>query len=107
MYAVTRPGFWALFFSKFQCHRCGSQEGYVSRPRNLVERYALRPFFLRPARCGDCGRRTWRPVTVPLHQRQEPKRFDPVARVASARTPDQPETQEQTHTSSEADRRIA
>lgn len=107
MYAFARPGFWALLFTKFQCHKCGSQEGYVSRPRNFFERYALRLLFLRPARCGDCYRRTWRPVTVPLHRRQEPMRFDPAARVASARAAGHVETQEETRFPPEDDRRIA
>jgi hypothetical protein len=107
MYRFARLGFWALFFKTFQCHKCGSQEGYVSRPRNVFERFGLPPLFMRPARCGDCYCRTWRPVTVPLHPRKEPMRFDPEEMVASAQAADQQETQKETQSSEEDHRRIA
>lgn len=71
MFAFTQPHFWALFFTTFRCHHCGSFEGYASRPRNFVEGYLLRVFLLRPARCADCYRRSWRPARVPLMSRRD------------------------------------
>ena len=107
MFAFASPRFWALFFTKFECHNCGSSEGYASRPRNFVERYAIRPLFLRPARCGDCYRRTWRPINVPLHPRQEAIRFNAEEMVASARAADQGETRKELRSSCGGPRRIA
>ncbi len=49
----------------------------------------------------------WRPVTVPLHPRKEPMRFDPEEMVASARAADQQETQKEMHSSEDDHRRIA
>jgi hypothetical protein len=46
----------------YKCARCGSDEGYRSRSRNFFERYLLPVFFLRPVRCGQCYRRSYRPV---------------------------------------------
>ena len=72
MYALSSPTFWVRFFSEFRCHHCGSPEGYVSRPRNLFEKYGLRLFYLRTARCGDCYTRSYRPASVPLFARPKP-----------------------------------
>ena len=76
MYAFSSPAFWVRFFREFRCPQCRSREGYVSRPRNLFEEYALRLIYLRTARCGDCYRRSYRPLSVPLLPRPEPMRFD-------------------------------
>jgi hypothetical protein len=75
MYALSSPTFWARFFSEFRCHQCGSPEGYLSRPRNLFERYGLRLFYLRTARCGDCYSRSYRPASVRLLPRPKPLKF--------------------------------
>jgi hypothetical protein len=107
MFAFVRPRFWALFFTEFRCHNCGSREGYVSRPRNFLEKYGLRPFFLRPVRCGDCYRRSWRPVAVPLLPRLDAMRFDGEEMVASARAADRKETHKETAPQPEDRRRIA
>jgi hypothetical protein len=107
MFTFVRPGFWALFFTEFHCYHCGSREGYVSRPRNLLEKYGLRPFFLRPVRCGDCYRRSWCPVTVPLLPRLDAIRFDAEERVASAQAADRKETQGETRPKPEDHQRIA
>jgi len=96
MFAFARPGFWALFFTEFKCHHCGSREGYVSRPRDFLETYVLSVVALRPARCGECYRRTWRPVRVPLLPRMESMNFDPEQMVASAQAADHKEAQEET-----------
>lgn len=76
MYAFSSPAFWVRFFSEYRCHHCGSGEGYVSRPRTLFEKHGLRWMFLRTARCGDCYRRSYRPLSVSLLPRPEPVRFD-------------------------------
>ena len=76
MYALSSPTFWARFFSEFRCHQCGSPEGYVSRPRSLFEKYALRLFYLKTARCGDCYSRSYRPAGVRLMARPKPVKFD-------------------------------
>jgi len=72
MYALSSPTFWVRFFSEFRCHHCGSPEGYVSRPRNLFEKYGLSLLYLRTARCGDCYTRSYRPASVPLLPRPKP-----------------------------------
>jgi hypothetical protein len=74
MYALSSPTFWVRYFSEFRCHHCGSPDGYVSRSRNPFEKYGLRLLFLRPARCGDCYERSYRPLRVPLLPR--PKSLD-------------------------------
>lgn len=107
MFAFARPRFWALFFTEFRCHNCGSHEGYVSRPRNLLEKYALGPLLLRPVRCGDCYRRSWRPVRVPLLPRMDAMRFDAEEMAASARAADRKETQKETRQRPEDRQRIA
>jgi len=76
MSALASPAFWVRFFSEFRCHHCGSTEGHVSRPRNLFEKYGLRLFFLRTARCGDCYGRSYRPIRVRLLPRPKPLDFD-------------------------------
>lgn len=83
MYAFSSPAFWVRFFREFRCSQCQSREGYVSRPRNLFEEYALRLMYLRTARCGDCYRRSYRPLSVPLLPRPEPMRFDAEEMLAS------------------------
>ena len=59
------------FFREFRCTRCGSDAGYASRPRNFFEKYLARLIYLRTVRCGDCYRRSFCPVSVPLHQKRE------------------------------------
>ena len=71
MHAFSSPAFWYQFFSKFRCYECGSLDGFVSRPRNLFEKYGLRLLAMRPARCGDCFRRSYRPARVALLPRNE------------------------------------
>lgn len=58
---------------KFQCGSCSSLEGFHSRPRNPIEKYVLPFLLLRPARCGDCLRRSYVSVFVPLKDRQRPR----------------------------------
>jgi len=86
MYALSSPTFWVRYFSEFRCHHCGSPEGYVSRPRNLFEKYGLRLVYLRTARCGDCYSRSYRPASVPLLPRPKPLRVGAETRPLSALT---------------------
>lgn len=81
MYALSTPTFWVRFFSEFRCHHCGSREGYASRPRSLFERYGLRLFYMRTARCGDCYSRSYRPASVRLFPRPKPVHFDSETRL--------------------------
>jgi len=69
MFALTRPAFWIHFFTQFHCYYCGSEQGYSSRRRNVFESSLLPWFFLRPVRCGDCSRRFYVPVSVPVRHR--------------------------------------
>ncbi|HUK24713.1 MAG TPA: hypothetical protein VLV49_09045 [Terriglobales bacterium] len=48
----------------FRCLRCGSTEGYRSRPRNLFEKFCLPLVSMQTVRCGQCFRRTYRPRSV-------------------------------------------
>jgi hypothetical protein len=57
---------------RFQCRRCGSGEGYRSRSRNLFEKYVLPVFLLRPVRCGQCYRRSYRWVFQRVRQVKGP-----------------------------------
>jgi hypothetical protein len=77
MYAFSSPGFWLRLFREFRCPYCGSPDGYVSRPRTRFERYGLSFLLLRPARCGDCYRRSYFPRRVPLEPRPKAPNFDP------------------------------
>ena len=69
MFALTRAAYWIHFFTRFHCYYCGSQQGYASRRRNAFESHLLPWLFLRPARCGDCSRRLYVPVSVPVRPR--------------------------------------
>ena len=56
---------------QFQCRDCGGLAGYRSRRRSFVEKYLLPLLLLRPVRCGDCFRRSYRPLFVPVRERNE------------------------------------
>jgi hypothetical protein len=53
----------------FRCSDCGSVDGYRSRPRNFIEKYVLPVLFLRPIRCAECCRRSYRPRFVQVRKR--------------------------------------
>ena len=57
----------------FQCRDCGGFNGYRSRPRTLTEKFLLPMVLLRPVRCGDCFRRSYQLLFVPVRQRRESK----------------------------------
>jgi hypothetical protein len=96
MCASFGSGFWASLLREFHCWHCGGREGFVSRPRNFLERHFLGVLRLRPARCGGCYRRSWRFVTVALLPREAPMRFNPEEMMASARAADQQEARKET-----------
>ena len=76
------------WFQTFRCRDCGSEVGFRSRPRNLSERYILPVFLLRPVRCGECFRRDYRLVFIPVRQRpSEVSGILPVSPALSAQTP--------------------
>ncbi len=56
----------------FQCRNCGGFEGYRSHPKTLAERFVLPLLLLRPVRCGDCLRRGYRSVFVPVREPRQP-----------------------------------
>jgi hypothetical protein len=61
-----------LFFQRyfeFQCDDCGSDVGFRSRRRTLLERWLLPIFLLQPVRCAECFRRDYRLVFVPVKER--------------------------------------
>lgn len=106
MNAFPSPASLPRFFSAFWCYRCGSLEGFVSRPRNLFERYGLRLLGLRPARCGECYRRSYRPSRVPLLPHPEQFKVHPQG-PPTASPAEQPGTQKGTDGGGENLRRIA
>ena len=107
MCALSGSRFSAPLLKEFRCHNCGGSEGYVSRPRNWIEKYLLSVIGLQPARCGDCYERSWRRASTRLLPRKEPMNFDPEAMVASARAADGGETRKETHVNPEDHQRIA
>ncbi len=107
MCALSGSNFSAPFLKEYRCRNCGGSEGYVSRPRNWVEKLVLPCFGLQPARCGDCYERSWRRSSVPLLRRKEPMNFDPEAMVASARAADGGEARKETPIHPEDHQRIA
>lgn len=56
---------------RFRCPKCGSLEGYRSRFRGWAERLFLPLLLLRPARCGDCFRRSYHFLFVRVANRDE------------------------------------
>ena len=96
MYSRTSPTFWSRFFSEFRCTHCGSDAGYQSRPRNLLEKYVAPVLCLRPVRCGDCYRRCLRPMSVPLLRKREAVVIDHELAITSLDTPILKEPDQQT-----------
>jgi hypothetical protein len=63
----TSPDFG--FTQSYSCRDCGSEVGFRSRRRNLIERYLLPLFLLQPVRCGDCFRRDYRLIFTKVRDR--------------------------------------
>ncbi len=53
----------------YRCAECGSPDGFRSRSRNVVERFLLPVFLLRPVRCGQCFHRDYRLIFTPVRDR--------------------------------------
>jgi hypothetical protein len=70
VYEFKSRDYWEHYFKAFRCPDCGSTDGFRSRPRTVSEKYILPLFMLRPVRCGDCFLRFYRPVTMPVRERQ-------------------------------------
>jgi len=69
---VIRSSLDQLWFQKlleFYCEDCGSDVGFRSRRRTFSERYLLPIFMLQPVRCGECFRRDYRLVFIPVKER--------------------------------------
>lgn len=64
-----------MFSKRFQCHYhyCWSETGYLSRPRNFLEKYSLPLFLLKPVRCGSCCRRSYVFLWVHVSARKVPQ----------------------------------
>ena len=56
-------------FQPYRCSDCNSEVGFRSRRRTLTERYILPLLLLQPVRCGECFRRDYRLIFVPVHNR--------------------------------------
>jgi len=53
----------------YKCVDCGSEVGFRSRRRTLIERVILPFLLMRPVRCGECFRRDYRLIFTPVHDR--------------------------------------
>ena len=53
----------------YRCRDCGSEIGFKSRRRTLMERFVLPLFLLKPVRCGECFRRDYRWTWIPVRER--------------------------------------
>jgi hypothetical protein len=53
----------------YRCHDCGSEVGFRSRRRTIIERFLLPLFLLQPVRCGECFRRDYRLIFTPVRDR--------------------------------------
>ncbi len=68
---LTSREYWVRNLKEFRCPDCGSLVGYRSRRRTFAERYLLLFLLLQPVRCGDCFRRSYRFLSVQVHDRKE------------------------------------
>jgi hypothetical protein len=64
------------FFPSYECRDCGSEVGFRSRRRTLMERFVLPLMLLRPVRCGECFRREYRLVFTKVRDRFSATRVD-------------------------------
>ena len=53
----------------YRCSDCGSEVGFRSRRRTLIERFILPLFLLKPVRCGECFRRDYRLIFTQVRDR--------------------------------------
>ena len=55
--------------SPYRCRDCGSEVGFRSRRRTLIERSILWLLLLQPVRCGECFRRDYRLIFTTVRDR--------------------------------------
>ena len=107
MHDSSSQTFWSRFFREFRCSQCGSPDGFVSRPRNLFERYGLPLLAMRAARCGDCYRRSYLASRVPLLPHPEQHKFVPAESVIPRNEAEPKSTQKGTSVDGRGGQRIA
>ena len=70
MHMARASGIGAVIKNKlakdYRCRDCGRAVGFRSHPRNLMERYILPLFLMRPVRCAECFRRDYRLILTPV-----------------------------------------
>jgi hypothetical protein len=59
----------SLFARAYRCQDCGGDVGFRSRRRTFTERYILPLFLMQPVRCGECFRRDYRFIFIPVRER--------------------------------------
>jgi len=59
----------SLLSRTFHCSDCGCDVGFRSRRRTFTERFILPLFLLKPVRCGECFRRDYRLIFMPVKNR--------------------------------------
>jgi len=64
----------------YRCRDCGSEVGFRSRRRTIIERFILPLLFLQPVRCGECFRRDYRLIFTKVRER-----LSDVSKIASGR----------------------
>jgi hypothetical protein len=60
---------WFEKYFSFHCADCGGEIGYRSRARTFSERCLLPVLLLKPVRCGECFRRDYRLILMPVRKR--------------------------------------
>ena len=60
---------WFQKYLEFHCDDCGCDVAFRSRRRSFTERFLLPLVLLRPVRCGECFRRDYRLVFMPVRER--------------------------------------
>lgn len=74
---MSRPSPGSPFAQPYHCHDCGSEVGFRSRRRTVIERYLLPLFLLQPVRCGECFRRDYRLIFTRVRERLSDTRMIP------------------------------
>ena len=71
------------FAQPYHCRDCASEVGFRSRRRTFTERYILPLFLMQPVRCGECFRRDYRFIFIPVRERStELARITPIKAAA-------------------------
>ena len=71
------------FVQPYHCRDCASEVGFRSRRRTFTERYILPLLLMQPVRCGECFRRDYRFIFIPVRERTtEIARITPIKAAA-------------------------